>query len=166
MQNMVDYMIKMINMIISHFRWTLWWVTWTPSPVMEWTIWPGRFLFWRRLLRSWFSLLRFAEILVWCLVTLVSSRSTWWFIWLSLRSTWPAFKLGSWISRVPTSSLTLDVILKDVLGNSEHLIVSGVENIKEGATIIRKAGVKMAGSEKAKLIGELPYWRLSLRSAV
>ena len=65
-----------------------------------------------------------------------------------------SLQVGSWISRVLTSSLTLDVILKDMLGNSQNLIIRGVENIKEGATIIRKAGVKMAGSEKAKLIKE------------
>merc|ERR1711864_6132 len=50
---------------------------------------------------------------------------------------------------------TVDVVLKDVLGNSEkNIIVSGVETIKKEATKIRKAGVKMAGSEKAQIIEE------------
>merc|ERR1711864_28432 len=40
-------------------------------------------------------------------------------------------------------------------GNSEkNIIVSGVETIKKEATKIRKAGVKMAGSEKAQIIEE------------
>merc|ERR1712059_18333 len=49
----------------------------------------------------------------------------------------------------------VDVVLNDVLGNSEkNIIVSGVKTIKKEATKIRKAGVKMAGSEKAQIIEE------------
>merc|ERR1712059_165085 len=67
-----------------------------------------------------------------------------------------SFPVGQLALKVTDLELdTVDVVLKDVLGNSEkNIIVSGVETIKKEATKIRKAGVKMAGSEKAQIIEE------------
>jgi len=67
-----------------------------------------------------------------------------------------SFPVGQLALKVTDLELdTVDVVLNDVLGNSEkNIIVSGVKTIKKEATKIRKAGVKMAGSEKAQIIEE------------
>merc|ERR1712059_96807 len=60
-----------------------------------------------------------------------------------------SFPVGQLALKVTDLELdTVDVVLNDVLGNSEkNIIVSGVKKI-------RKAGVNMAGSEKAQIIEE------------
>merc|ERR1711939_332326 len=50
---------------------------------------------------------------------------------------------------------TVDCLLKRVTGcDKKNLIIGGIETFKEEVTGVRKAGVKIAGTEKAKKIEE------------